>query len=403
MNQSILGLTYDYIKEIDNYLLITRESPIHYNELEPISTNMIRTTFIPNLLPLEIEEMNMNIKLRYNIASKRMLSQSLKVNKMSIQEYYNLLLQITCVIDDSRQYMLSEKNYIIHEQFIFLGLDYSDIELTYLPLKHVINKSNLQDEMRTLAINLISSIHDLQGNGIQEVIDFLGSNRFSVSGLKSLFMNLINQKLMETAATHLPKVLKTQEDLLNSPEAELVITPWFSALFTRIFATFARNKREDVTDPVPFAAEYIPNNENSKLNTDLLTQSDATVLLFDPKGVPDANYEENIQVKQPFFQYNDGSELKQFEITADNFIIGRGPAGINFVMDQLEVSRCHVEILQIGSQYCIKDLGSKNGTFLNDIPLVSYKIYEMKEGDIVKIVSREFIFCCPFVSQQQIC
>lgn len=389
MKQSILGLSYDYIKENDTYLLVTRESPIQYNEIEPISTNMIRTTLIPNLLPLEIEEMDMKIKLRYNITSKRMLSQSLKINRMDIQDYYNLLFHITCVIENSRQYMLSEKNYVIDEQFIFLGLDYSDIELTYLPFKNMINKSNLQDELRTLAMNLIISIHDLKGNGIQEMLEFLDSGRFTVSGLKSLLLNLINEKLVEPISTNLIEVNNDKMNVLFSPDTTVEI-PWFSALFTRILATFSRSKSENMTDPF---------SDNIRISTNLFAQTNATVLLFEPQEeAHSAINEQDNQIKQPFFKFKEGSEIKQFEITVDHFIIGRGPAGTNFVIDQLEVSRYHAEVLKIGSQYCIKDLGSKNGSFLNDIPLVSYKLYEMKEGDVIKIVAHEFIFSCSFVS-----
>ena len=65
-----------------------------------------------------------------------------------------------------------------------------------------------------------------------------------------------------------------------------------------------------------------------------------------------------IFVKTPDFDYG------VFEMSAEPVNIGRG-RDQSICLSDGEVSRKHLKIQIIGDDLCIKDLGSKNGTFLN--------------------------------------
>jgi len=78
-----------------------------------------------------------------------------------------------------------------------------------------------------------------------------------------------------------------------------------------------------------------------------------------------------------------------FQISDESLLIGRDeiPGGIQ-ILDQ-GVSRRHAEIFRIGEMYFIRDLGSRNGTFVNE-----EKVTEelLRVGDEIKIGSTIMVF-----------
>ncbi|MFC9776360.1 DUF6382 domain-containing protein [Paenibacillus chitinolyticus] len=79
-------------------------------------------------------------------------------------------------------------------------------------------------------------------------------------------------------------------------------------------------------------------------------------------------------------------------LDADSFIIGRGGGDADYIEDVLGISRIHAQFLRTPEGYAVKDLGSRNGTFLNDGMLVPYQMVALKDGDVVRIIHTEFSF-----------
>ncbi len=68
--------------------------------------------------------------------------------------------------------------------------------------------------------------------------------------------------------------------------------------------------------------------------------------------------------------------LSQTRVTG----VGRQP-GVHLLIDQGTVSRRHAEISYANGQYVLHDLGSTNGTFVNDARLPAQSTYILKQGD----------------------
>ncbi len=76
-------------------------------------------------------------------------------------------------------------------------------------------------------------------------------------------------------------------------------------------------------------------------------------------------------------------------IEDDTFTVGREDG--NFVtVDMDNVSRRHAQVTQRGGRYFVKDLGSTNGTYLNDEEIREEQ--PLRNGDLVKIGSAIFKF-----------
>src|ERR1041385_7086816 len=69
-------------------------------------------------------------------------------------------------------------------------------------------------------------------------------------------------------------------------------------------------------------------------------------------------------------------------------IIGR-QAGATLQISNASVSRRHAMIEKDGEKFFIADLGSRNGTFVNDLPI---KKRELQHGDRVRIGESQFFF-----------
>jgi predicted component of type VI protein secretion system len=77
-----------------------------------------------------------------------------------------------------------------------------------------------------------------------------------------------------------------------------------------------------------------------------------------------------------------GRPIKSYAFQQDVITIGRDPEADIF-LDNPGISREHVRIEKMpNGHFCLKDLGSANGTFLNDEPVQSAMIYS---SDVLRI------------------
>ena len=78
----------------------------------------------------------------------------------------------------------------------------------------------------------------------------------------------------------------------------------------------------------------------------------------------------------------------RFLIAEDKCSIGRSPESAIF-LDDVTVSRSHAEIIRSGKGFQILDLGSLNGTYVNN---GSVKTVELKTGDEIQVGKFHLIF-----------
>jgi hypothetical protein len=90
----------------------------------------------------------------------------------------------------------------------------------------------------------------------------------------------------------------------------------------------------------------------------------------------------------------DGQILKEITIVGERYTIGRGAAGCDYCSEQTGVSRMHCELVRQGNdseqRYALKDLGSRNGTRLNDAVLIPFKLYPLQHGDRIGVLGETF-------------
>jgi diguanylate cyclase (GGDEF)-like protein len=84
-----------------------------------------------------------------------------------------------------------------------------------------------------------------------------------------------------------------------------------------------------------------------------------------------------------------GVELgKKYNLDAASLVLGRS-SKCDIQIDQESISRNHSKIINTGKSILIRDLGSTNGTYVNDEPIDEYVL---RDGDLIKIGRTIFKF-----------
>lgn len=190
----IYQLNYDFIQQNGHFMLISgaTDKMIQSDELVRIQVEMLKANEIKGILPIEIEEIDFQIKLYYEITGKKMLAHRLREVKLSMKHLYQLLGQVVTIIESSDEYMLTQGNFVLNTDFIFIGKDYKSVDLLYLPLVEIDQKPNFKTEFRELLFNLVGHVDELTGNGVQHLTQYLQETGFNLKELKLILNQLEN-------------------------------------------------------------------------------------------------------------------------------------------------------------------------------------------------------------------
>ncbi|MEC0249142.1 FHA domain-containing protein, partial [Paenibacillus chitinolyticus] len=142
-------------------------------------------------------------------------------------------------------------------------------------------------------------------------------------------------------------------------------------------------------EPVSLEQYYAGLGERTTLLAPPLSavnDADETVYLGAESAPPHAKF------RHPVLEVMREGRKETILLDADSFIIGRGEGDADYIEDVLGISRIHAQFLRTPEGYAVKDLGSRNGTFLNGGMLVPYQMVALEDGDVVRIIHTEFAF-----------
>ncbi|MCL1918177.1 MAG: DUF3662 domain-containing protein [Peptococcaceae bacterium] len=106
---------------------------------------------------------------------------------------------------------------------------------------------------------------------------------------------------------------------------------------------------------------------------------------------PSRNSHGNLEI-DAYLEFVEGFHLgKIFHLDQDAIIVGRQNA-CDLALQDDEVSRQHLTVFREGMRWCIEDLGSTNGTYVNGVHIDKYIL---KPGDRVRVGQTTFVFQMP--------
>ncbi|MCX7745767.1 MAG: FHA domain-containing protein [Clostridia bacterium] len=171
----------------------TQETLFGY-QIEMISNNPRSS-----IIPLEMRRKDEEVKLYYHVAARVSLKEYWAGKKVSKQEFLELLTDINNIVLESKSLFLNEKNFILHDEFIFVDQKAHTFTFIYLPIELSVD---YVEATRGFITDLItkSAVFELQpgDNYLQRVIEFTKLPEFNTDGLNKL----LNEIKSENSPVH---------------------------------------------------------------------------------------------------------------------------------------------------------------------------------------------------------
>lgn len=125
-----------------------------------------------------------------------------------------------------------------------------------------------------------------------------------------------------------------------------------------------------------------------------LNISDQTTLLS-PRHLDETTLLSPQESSPPYLQSNENGVLEEIKITKPEFLIGRLRGQVDYISQNRAIGKVHAEITIRDGKFFLKDLNSKNGTYLNSKRLNSNIEYEIQNNDTVIFANSGYIFKIP--------
>lgn len=173
-----------------SYLVLEPDSPgdvlIYNYQVEMIAANPKECVVSP-----QIQRKDNELKFCYDISSKTLLSEYLKNKKLTKREFIDLLYRITEVLAQSRKLLLNERNFITHEDFIFMDTKSGLPCILYLPVRSNENQgAPFKDFVLTLITRMASIEIKVGDNFLQRIIESVKSPEFGAASLLKLLNDI---------------------------------------------------------------------------------------------------------------------------------------------------------------------------------------------------------------------
>jgi hypothetical protein len=178
----------DYAMQRGHEMLITRDPPFTRDDMDEIDLHMLQAETIPRLLRVDWLEVDGCLQLRYSLTGKRMLAQKLVAQPISMTDYYELLLGVIEALDECRHYLLRENCCVLDERYLFVGEHWSDIWLTYVPLRDGFAKQPFHEALLGLAARWGARVTVVEGGGLQMVLKLLEAPGSTLAGIRSALL-----------------------------------------------------------------------------------------------------------------------------------------------------------------------------------------------------------------------
>ncbi|MGC6174358.1 DUF6382 domain-containing protein [Lacrimispora sp. 38-1] len=429
-----------------NYLIIEQDK----SWTEGYEINMLKENHINGLLKFHLKQIDSRRYFYYEITSKQPLNRILEFHSLNKEELKGLIAGIAQILNRIPVYLLKEDQILLQPEFIYLEPDHFFVSLCLVPgrdrkfseemtelLHYLLGKVNHQDkECVVMAYALYQE--SLKDNySIDTLTELVGSHNTrpaagqereernrqdlteageSQSGFTDAERDDIQviQEFTQTAQIKASRFVSWRPLMISSAVISVAAVVFWSIFGLRgikkywyivlaagilsflygIIKSGSKNELKHlVEDNVKSYSDYEEEQEEWKTafyeseeepQTPLKSADGEliqTVLL--------TNNQKDIEVR---ILKSAGPGNQDIAITYTPFLIGKQEGLVDYVIDGDTISRIHAKIEKAGSDYCISDLNSTNGTYVNGRLLETNETVLLNLGDEIFIANFAFIF-----------
>lgn len=339
---------------------------INATELDRFSRIFLRGFLRPKLMNKNLIEytgpvgVSLYEKLKYPIAKR---------------DFLFIIEQIVVAIEKLHANQLPINNLIMDIQHIFINEVTKEIQLLYVPM----TSKQINSSLVALIESIVYSVRPVDQRDSEFVSRFIYFFRsltpFDISKIEKF-------------------IAKEDRTVVNTIRKQNAGQSGFMTDKPQHYYEHYDNRKQIPTDDE--ATGLLENDEATGLlneedqQTGLL-EDEATGLLNENDEATGLLYENNANVHYPSL-FRILTE-EQISVNKPVFRLGKEKSYVDyFVTNNIAVSRSHADIITRGNQYFVKDLNSKNHTYINGNEIPVHCEIEIHDGDYLKLGNEEFIF-----------
>ena len=420
-----------------NYLIIEQDNA----QMQGYEENMLKENQINGLLKFQLKQIDYHKYFYYEITSKQPLSRILEFHSIDKQELINLITGIAQILNRLPAYLLKEDQILLQPEFIYVEPEQFFVSLCLIPgrdrkfseemrelLRYLLGKINHQDkECVVMAYALYQeSVKDNYGmdalaelvclhndklearqeegecetetgfkntekEEIQVIEEFLSPVQTKTTGF-GLWRPLIISSVVVTGFSAVLWGISGYKGILRYWYL-VMAAGIFSALFG--FKSTGKNQYQHPEEDSP-AKDRSYDSEQEEWQTAFYESKEESQVPLKSAAGEDpiqtvllTNNQKNAQVKV-FRSASPG--IPDILITYTPYLIGKQEGLVDYVLNGEAISRIHAKIEMEGNDYCISDLNSTNGTYVNGRLLETNETVLLNTGDEIFIANFAFIF-----------
>ncbi|HOR85757.1 MAG TPA: DUF6382 domain-containing protein [Bacillota bacterium] len=450
------GLSFEYGYENDsNYsylvLKINDYAKLLNHQIEIICQNPN-----PAFVPFHIRRENDNTRIYYNITSKISLAQYLERKTLNRKELLDLLRNIIKNLMLHSNYLLDLSGFIIDLDFIYINPATAEVSLVYTPSpggRDIMKVLSIF--LKDLVVNSANVDDDSNDNYIQRILSYLKSDLFSLYDFNRLIVDLRNSgglyEYREWAAkeeseasigihnSEMPKDKAYKHNEKNRNIRSIVQLQLFIITVAAALCLFMVSRKTgdgisisgvliiagalDVLAMRRITAKVdegtmagkgrqetinqydIPTRKEMRSNMRSHNDVQSQPRNFNKEGLREGVLAHNAlkaydtvmitdisEGNHPFLEGVGENIGERIIINKDKFIIGRLDSMVDYAVQDNTIGKLHAEISVTEGNYYVRDLNSKNGTYINNVRIPSNKEWEIKGNDRVRLSNYEYIF-----------
>ncbi len=207
----------EYKKDLrHNYMVITE---IDNSKLEPYSMKMLEKESIDGFLPVEKRRMDNKILLYYDITAKQPMEILLDKAFLTYDKVTKLCEAIIRTIEGAYEYLLSEDDFILKPQFIYMTVTTNEPILCYLPgygrrikeqmsslIEYMMNKVDYNDKEAVLLVYQLYAVSREEGYTFDHLTKMLkDKSLYSISKKENSHQFMKEKQLIERDDIKVPK------------------------------------------------------------------------------------------------------------------------------------------------------------------------------------------------------
>ena len=445
MNSIINGRMVSYQNDLHRSYMVFKM--LQEDSIAEYQIRMIQENPTGQLLPLHKKQIDDDIYFFFDITSKTTLNQLLKRIKVNKHKFLSILKSLIRSISLGKQYLLQGGGFILNGDHIYIDPASLEVSIAYLPIE---SKTDINQEVKALIMDLLiykaSFETPAEGDFVYELLNLIKSESFSLNQLDKIISNIALQQEQKNTLNLSPKHdsvekggVTRETNIKPKPKINhyifVLLQLFFAAiavLLTRHF--YSQTEKPDVSTLIGLAIILIALDilivrwinvkyksvsiegrsykKTEKLNQALTprkckgsnndkryggaqnaaSEKYASLQAYmDPKDFETSVLLEAAPKLACLIGCGDNAQEKIF-IDKPSFVIGRIASQSDYISFNGAVGKLHAEITNKDGAYYMKDLNSRNGTFINGERIVSNVEHSIQNNDRIAFANSEFKF-----------